>query len=247
VGSRIIASLLSLIVLVVIWELLAGVIDSRLLPPPTMVFAAMAAESRTGALPYHLAITLLRVAAAFVLAMAIGFGIGLAMGRSALVDKVFDGWLVLLLNLPALVVVILFYVWFGLTEVAAVAAVAVNKIPTVVVTVREGARALDPDYLAVARVFRFGRMRTFRHVIAPQLTPYVVAAARSGLSLIWKIVLVVELLGRSDGVGFQLSLFFQLFDVTMILAYTLAFVIVIQLLELAIMQPLERRISRWRQ
>jgi len=247
VGSRITASVLSLIVLGALWELLAGVVDSRLLPAPSTVFAAMAAESSSGALPYHVAITLLRVAAAFVLAMAIGVAVGLAMGRSALVDKVFDGWLVLLLNLPALVIVILFYVWFGLTEVAAVAAVAVNKIPTVVVTVREGARALDPDYLAVARVFRFGRMRTLRHVIAPQMTPYVVAAARSGLSLIWKIVLVVELLGRSDGVGFQLSLFFQLFDVTMILAYTLAFVIVIQLLEFGIMQPLERRAARWRQ
>ena len=246
-ASRITFSLLSLIVLGVIWELLAGFFDSRLLPPPTTVFAAMVSETRSGELPQHLAITLLRVAAAFVLAMAIGFALGLAMGRSTLVDKVFDGWLVLLLNLPALVVIILFYVWFGLTEVAAVAAVAVNKIPTVVVTVREGARALDPDYLAVARVFRFGKLRTFRHVIAPQLTPYVVASARSGLSLIWKIVLVVELLGRSDGIGFQLSLFFQLFDVKMILAYTLAFVVVIQLLELGVMQPLERRASRWRQ
>jgi NitT/TauT family transport system permease protein len=143
-------------------------------------------------------------------------------------------------------VIILFYVWFGLTEIAAIAAVALNKIPTVIVTVREGARALDPDYLDVARVYRFGRWRTLRHVIVPQLTPYLVAAARSGLSLIWKIVLVVELLGRSDGVGFQLGLFFQLFDVKMILAYTLAFVVVIQVLEFAVMQPLERYASRWR-
>jgi NitT/TauT family transport system permease protein len=57
---------------------------------------------------------------------------------------------------------------------------------------------------------------------------------------------VVELLGRSDGVGFQLGLFFQLFDVKMILAYTLAFVVVIQVLEFTVMQPLERYASRWR-
>ena len=71
-------------------------------------------------------------------------------------------------------------------------------------------------------------------------------AARSGLALIWKIVLVVELLGRSDGVGFQLQLFFQLFDVPAILAYTLAFVAVVQVIELTILQPLERRVTRWR-
>ena len=80
----------------------------------------------------------------------------------------------------------------------------------------------------------------------PQLYPFLVAAARSGLALIWKIVLVVELLGRGEGVGFQLYLFFQLFDVTHILAYTIAFIIIIQVLELAILQPLERRATRWR-
>ena len=83
-------------------------------------------------------------------------------------------------------------------------------------------------------------------MVLPQLTPYIMAAARSGLALIWKIVLVVELLGRSDGVGFQIQLFFQLFDVPSILAYTLAFVVVVQAIELAILQPLERRANRWR-
>ena len=245
--ARIVMSVLSLAVLLVIWEAAAAAAGSRLLPAPTAVVAAMVAETQSGALVNHVAITLLRVAAAFFLAMAAGTAIGIAMGRSQLIDKLFDGWLVLLLNIPALVVIILFYVWFGLGEAAAIAAVAVNKVPTVVVNLREGTRALDPDYLAVARVFRFSRWRTFRHVVAPQLTPYFVAAARSGLSLIWKIVLVVELLGRSDGVGFQLSLYFQLFDVTMILAYTLAFVLVIQIIELAVTQPLERRAARWRQ
>ena len=244
--SRIVASLLSLFVLIVAWEVVANAWGSRLLPPPSDVWDAIIDETRTGILPQHLAITLLRVAASFALAMAIGAAVGLMMGRSELVDRTFDGWLVLLLNLPALVVIILFYVWFGLTEVAAIAAVAINKITTVVVTVREGARALDPAYLDVAKVYRFGRWRTLMHVIVPQLTPYLVAAARSGLSLIWKIVLVVELLGRSDGVGFQLALFFQLFDVRLILAYTLSFVVVIQLLEYGLMQPAERYVARWR-
>jgi NitT/TauT family transport system permease protein len=72
------------------------------------------------------------------------------------------------------------------------------------------------------------------------------AAARSGLSLIWKIVLVVELLGRSDGVGFQLNTFFQFFDITSILAYTLVFVLVIYSIESLLMRPLENYLIRWR-
>jgi NitT/TauT family transport system permease protein len=72
------------------------------------------------------------------------------------------------------------------------------------------------------------------------------ASARSGLALIWKIVLVAELLGRSDGIGFQLNLFFQLFDVAGILAYAFAFIIVVQILEIGVLQPIERRVNRWR-
>jgi NitT/TauT family transport system permease protein len=168
------------------------------------------------------------------------------MGRSTLLDRLGDSWLIVFLNLPALVTIVLCYVWFGLTEVAAILAVAINKIPNVVVTVREGTRALSRDLLEMAQVFQFGRWKTLRHVVLPALGPFIVAAARSGLAIVWKIVLVVELLGRSSGVGFQINLFFQLFDVAGILAYTIAFVAVIQLLELALLQPLERHASRWR-
>ncbi len=90
------------------------------------------------------------------------------------------------------------------------------------------------------------RWRNLRHVILPQLAPYLFASARSGLALIWKIVLVVELLGRSNGIGFQIQIYFQLFDVTLILAYTLAFILVVQMIEWMIMQPLESWAMRWR-
>ena len=72
------------------------------------------------------------------------------------------------------------------------------------------------------------------------------ASARSGMALIWKIVLVVELLGRGTGVGVQLSMFFSLFDIAGILAYTVAFVAVVLAIELVLLQPLERRVNQWR-
>ena len=59
-------------------------------------------------------------------------------------------------------------------------------------------------------------------------------------------MLVVELLGRSNGVGFELHLNFQLFDVAAILAYTLAFVAVMLAIEFLLVQPLERHATRWR-
>ena len=237
----------SVALLLLVWQLVAGVVHSRLLPSAGAVFGVLVQESLHGPLLFHLGITLARVAAAFVVAMVIGTAIGIVMGRSRTIDALFDSWLVLLLNLPALVIIVLAYVWFGLTEAAAIGAVAVNKIPNTAVTLREGARALDRSYSDMAASFHVGRWRTLRHVIMPQLYPYVFAAARSGLALVWKIVLIVELLGRSNGVGFEIQLYFQQFDVTRILAYSIAFMVVIQVIEWAIFQPLERRAGRWRQ
>lgn len=217
-----------------------------MLPSVEAVATAMIAAAGSGDLLWHLGITLARSAAAFTIAMAAGTALGLTMGRWRSFDLVFDGWVVLLLNLPALVIAVLAYVWLGLTEAAAIGAVALNKLPLVAMTLREGARALDRDYAELATLYRFGRWKRFRHVIVPQLAPFFMVAARSGLSLIWKIVLVVELLGRSDGIGFKLQLYFQLFDVPDILAYALAFAGVVQLIEWSILQPIERRAGSWR-
>jgi NitT/TauT family transport system permease protein len=200
----------------------------------------------SGKIPFHLGVTLLRLAASFSIAMVLGCTIGIALGRNKSLDSFFDNWLMIFLNIPALVMVILCYVWFGLTEVAAILAVIINKLPNVIVTIREGARALDQDLQEMAHCYRFGKRKILTHVIWPQLYPYVMGATRSGLALIWKIILVVELLGRSNGMGYQLHLFFQLFDVANILAYTFAFIAVIQALEILLLKPLDNRAQRWR-
>ena len=240
------AIIVSLAGLLALWWLAAIFADSRVLPSPPAVGAAFWRDAVTGELFFHLTMTLYRVACAFVLAMAIGSAIGIWLGLNREANRFFDPWLILFLNIPALVVIVLAYIWFGLNEAAAIGAIAVNKIPNVVVTLREGARSLDRDLDEMTTVYRFGRWKRLRHVVLPQLQPYFAAASRSGLALIWKIALVVELLGRSNGVGFQINLYFQLFDVAAILAYTLAFVAAMLLIEFLLVQPLEARATRWR-
>jgi NitT/TauT family transport system permease protein len=236
----------SVVLFFLVWEAAARLAASRQLPSASAVIVTLANEVAQGGMLHHLGMTLLRVLISFGLAMSVGTLIGFLMGRWRAVDAAFDSWVLLLLNLPALVVTVLAYIWFGLTEVAAIGAVALNKLPLVVVTLREGVRALDRDFADMARAFRLGAWRRMRHIVLPQLSPFLVVAARSGLSLIWKIVLVVELLGRSDGVGFQIQLYFQLFDVARVLAYTIAFVAIIQVIEWTILQPIERHVGRWR-
>ena len=239
-----IASLLGLLALWIVAALITA--DPQILPMPQSLLAPLGTETVSGTLPYHLARTLMRVIWAFALAMSIGTALGLLMGIYPSVDRWLDPWLVVFLNLPALVLIVLCYLWIGLNETAAIVAVTLNKIPNVTTIIREGARALNPDLKAMAQVFAMPRIRVLRHVILPQLAPFIAGAARSGIAVIWKIVLVVEFLGRADGIGFQIHLYFQLFDVAHVLLYALSFIAVMLAVEWTLLQPWEARVRRWR-
>ena len=239
--------LLSAVALLALWQGAALALhDPALLTSPLATLQAGYAELMRGELLFHVGITLARVAVAFTLAMLIGSAIGIALGRSQTLDQIFNGWLVIGLNLPALVTMVLCYMWFGLTEVAAILAVTINKVPTVAAIVREGTKALDRSLFEMTQVFNVKPTRVLTHVILPQLEPSLMAAARAGLALTWKIVLVVELLGRPNGVGFQIRSFFNFFDIASILAYSLAFIAAVIAIETFLLQPIDRRLGRWR-
>lgn len=239
--------LLSLLGFVLLWWIAARAAAApQLLPPPEQVVVFAWHEITSGQMPDAIAITLARVVVAFSVSMVVGSAVGYLAGRSRRADAFLDPWIVIALNLPVLVVIILVYIWVGLNEVAAVLAVVIAKVPTVVVTVREGARALDPGFDDIGIVYRLPPLKRLRRIMLPQLSPYLAAAGRSGLSITWKIVLIVELLGRPDGVGFELNLFFQTFNVAGVLAYGFVFAAIMLLVEAMLLQPWERRANAWR-
>ena len=238
--------IISIFVLILIWEITSSLInDNIILPSPISVAESIKYHS-TQDLFDHVIITLSRVFTAFFLAMIIGSAIGILMGRKKKFDDYFDGWLILALNVPALVTIILCFIWFGLNEVAAVLAVSINKIPTVTVILREGTKDIDEQLVEVGKIYNYSRFEIIKNIIIPQLFPYFISAARSGLALIWKIVLVVELLGRSNGVGFKINEFFSMFDITSILSYTIVFVFFIMAIEWFFIKPLDKKLTDWR-
>ena len=241
-------TLASLLVLIVVWAIAAWWLGtSRTFPGPVRVGAIMWQETMNGKLWHHLLPTMIRVALAFGISMLIGVALGVLLGTMPRLDRWLDPWVVVALNIPALVVIVMCYLWIGLNETAAIVAVSFNKTATVIVTVREGARALDRPLAQMAHVFRLSRLDRLRHVVIPQLGPYLSSAARNGLAIIWKLVLVVEFLGRPDGIGFQIHLYFQLFEVAYVMAYALSFIVVMLLIEYLVMQRIEFRATRWRQ
>lgn len=228
-----------------LWIGLSWALGSRTLPGPVGVARLLWTDTRSGELPYHVGVTMVRVLSASALALAAGGLVGTLTGLSRRLDMVLSPWVVAGLAVPRLVVIVVAYLLLGLNEGAAVAATAVTVLPSVAVAVREGIHAMDWGLVDMARVFRVPSLRRWRDVVWPQLLPYVTGSARNAVSFSLKMVVFAELLGRSSGIGYQIAFYFQTFNMGQILAYGAAAVLVAAALEF-LLRTVERRVYRWR-
>lgn len=85
-----------------------------------------------------------------------------------------------------------------------------------------------------------------RHIILPELLPYILSGSRLGLSLSWQVVVLSELFGLSNGVGYKINLNFQDFSIAGVMAWTLSFTAIMAVLEFGIISRVESRLTRWR-
>lgn len=229
----------------ILWQATSIMVNSELFPSMVDIFYSIYDHFKNKELIENMAITLHRVFWAFSITMIVGILIGILMGISKKIDEIFNIFLTIALNIPALVTIVICYIWFGLTDFSLILAVFINKVPIVITNIREAVCSLDKKYLQLVEVYKLNTKDKILKVYIPYLYPSFISSSRIAISLIWKLVLVVELLGRSDGVGFQISMFFQYFDITSIFAYTFCFIFVIVLFEKLCLTSLENRYKRW--
>lgn len=237
---------LSIFLFVILWQTFSVVINSEIFPSFVDILRSLFDHLFYKDLSFHLLVTLKRVFISFVIAMAIGIFFGILMGLNKEINSLLDIFLIIGLNLPALVTIIICYIWFGLTDFSAILAVIINKVPIIIINIREGVNAIDKKYLDLAKIYDIKKEDMIKKIYLPQIYPYIMATTRLTISLIWKIVLVVELLGRSDGIGFQIAIFFQDFDITSIFAYSFAFIFIVIFVEKVFLNPIDKKIAKWR-
>ena len=239
-------SFLSIFLLVIIWQSVSLLASSDVFPSVVDILKSFFDHLLNKDLLFHIGVTLQRVIIAFFIAMFFGVILGIMMGLSSKINAFFDIFLIIGLNMPALVTIIICYIWFGLSDFAAILAVVINKVPIIIVNIKEGVRAIDKKYMDLVKIYKIEKKDVITKIYIPQIYPYIMATTRLTISLVWKIVLVVELLGRSDGIGFKIAIFFQDFDITSIFAYSFAFIFVVILVEKLLLNPLDKKATKWR-
>jgi NitT/TauT family transport system permease protein len=236
----------SLCLLALTWHGGSHLVGADVLPGPLTSILAVAESSREGYLWSDIGITAFRVGGAFAIAFVAALVTGSLLGRSPLAERLFGPWVTIGASIPSLVVIVIVYLTVGVNDHAAMIGTALIIAPLMTFPVADGVRTIDPELQEMARAFAIPKFMIFRRVILPQTMPFVFTAARTGLSLAWRLMIFVELLGRSSGVGYRIQYFYNLVDMRRVVAAALPFIALMLLFEFGVLRPLERWAFRWR-
>jgi NitT/TauT family transport system permease protein len=243
--GRIVPPLLAVLSVIAVWWLLY-IIYPRLLPSPVSTMREAVRLVSDGTFFFHMYQSLRRVFVGSLVAMFLSVGVGIYMGTVVMGERFFQPLVVLGLTIPGLMWALIAVMLFGINEWSPYFAVAVTIFPMLVINIWAGVKALDKELIDMSRVFHFTPWMKISQVIIPQLLPNIFAATRYGLGLAWKVVVVVEMFGTSNGVGYQVMKSYQVFNMEGVIAWTLTFVVAMIVIEYGVINFAERRLTAWR-
>ena len=176
-----------------VWEVLGRRVGEALLAGPSLVLPELVDLVIDGEMPVALAGSLRQMLVGYALALAIGMPVGVAMGRSRLIDAVLRPWVNMLVVTSVASLVPLFIVIVGTGFGFRVAVVFTASVFYIVLTGFQGARGIDPRWIDVGRAFNASQLQSFWRIMLPALYPYLITGARIGLVQAIRGMVVAEL------------------------------------------------------
>jgi NitT/TauT family transport system permease protein len=230
-----------------VWQLLSTFyFEPFVLPSPLEVIREMWDIVRSGDFWVNVWATIKHLLIGFSIAFVLGTTIGIMMGRSPYWDGFFRDYVMLTLTTPGLVFALIAVMIFGLSTFGPIVAIVLTSLPHVTVNVVEGVRAIPRDLSDMAQAFGVNRRTRIRSIILPAVAPFLFTAARYGFAIAWKITALTELFGGADGIGIQIRVQFQFFNIAGVLAWAFFLVGFSLITERLVLQRIEDHFFRWR-
>jgi NitT/TauT family transport system permease protein len=213
---------LSVVLFLVVWELVVRVRDVPpiVLPAPSSIFRYLGAMIADGSLPYHLAVTFVRIMAGFLVASAFGILLGVLMGMSRIVSRVLDPWIAALYPLPKISLIPLLIIWLGTGEAYILTISAITAFFPVVISTYAGIRQADQGLVKAARDLGANARQVQMKVVIPAAIPSIFAGLHLGMGVTIILVVAAEMIGGSSqsGMGYLLIRFGQVMETEKVFA-----------------------------
>ena len=229
-----------------VWQYASGRwMREELLPSPTKVLSTFREIWAEGDMPSAFQATLSRIAVGFALSFVVGLAVGILM-QNRWLEGFFKDAVLIGITTPGLIWALITAIIFGNRMAGPLIAVVLTTFALITVNVHEGIKALPKDLIDMSKAFRVGVVKRNRQIVIPHLAPYIFTGVRFGFSIAWKIVVLTEVFASSTGIGFEMRVAQQLFQLDVFLTWILAFYLLALFLEKVVLEQIERRFFRWR-
>lgn len=198
---------LSLIGVLAAWQAISAfkLVNPTLFPSPLDVAAAAVDLAQAGVLLGDLAVSLGRASVGFAIGASLGVVVGLLTARTHLFHVMLNPLFTILRPIPAIALVPVAIVWFGIGDASKYFVIAYTVFLAVWLNTHHGMEHVPNLYIRAARSLGASRLREFVMVVVPASAPHIVAGLRFGAALAFLSLVAAELTGASAGIGYRLQ------------------------------------------
>jgi len=201
-GRYALYSVLAVIGFIAIWQLASASANPKLFPPPSQVLTSFWDLARSGTLGTAVGASLRRVLLGWLLGSVIAIPLGILAGTSRAARAIIDPFIHFFRFVPALALISLFILWFGVGESSKINLVAYAAGFIITVTTASGAASVPADKVNAARCLGATRLQVLRRVVIPSTVPSIFTGMRLALANAFLVIVAAEALATQSGIGY---------------------------------------------
>lgn len=192
------------LLLLVLWHVSAvnGWLSTRVLPAPLDVLAAAWTLASSGELWTHVQVSAGRALSGLAVGGGLGLVLGLLTGSFRTAETLLDSTIQMVRNIPALAMIPLVILWFGIEESAKLFLISVSVFFPIYLNTFHGIRNVDPGLIEMGRTYGLNRWQLYTEVILPGALSSILVGLRFSLGLMWVILIVAETISAQAGIGY---------------------------------------------
>lgn len=235
------------VTVLIVWQIFGslGIVSKTLLPTPYEIWLAFYDLLITGQLFKHLEISIWRAAVGFLLGGSLGLIFGTLVGLFRKFEHSVDPTVQMLRTIPHLAITPLFILWFGFGEFSKILLIAKGAFFPLYVQTFLGIRNVDSKLFDVARVLEFSKFKQITRLVLPAALPNVLLGLRLSIGVAWLGLVVAEIMGSSEGVGYLIMDARQFSQTAVVFVGILIFAFVGKGSD-TLVRILEKKLLKWR-
>jgi NitT/TauT family transport system permease protein len=243
-ASTLAIRVVSLVVVLGIWEYVGRQVNPVLFTSPTAVARAGWQMIITGELWKYLSQSLLVLGAGLGIAAVTGIALGLVMARVWVIDIAIDTYITALYSIPSVALVPVLVLWLGFDTVAKIVVVLLFTFFPIVINTYQGVKNVDARLIEVGRAFRCSERQLWAHIVLPAAVPFIVAGLRLAIGRGLIGMVLADLYTAITGIGYLIARYASIYrtDAMFVPVVTLG---VLGITLTWLLRVVERRVAPW--